>query len=286
MSLTRVTTPFKDYELLDSGDRRKCERFGDAVLVRPEPQALWSPSDPSLWASPNAVFTQKGGDSEHGQWKILREPREPWTVRWGSIVLGLKFHTFKHTGIFPEQASNWAHLTENLRKGQKVLNLFGYTGGATLAALSAGAEAVHVDASRSAIASGKRNAELSGLADASVRWIEDDAMKFVDREVRRGNAYDCIIMDPPAFGRGPKNEVWKFEDGLLPLVRSCAKLLKPGGLMYVNAYSLGFPAIAVEQVVREVFPKAASIETVELTLKETAARGFVIPAGITVRVRA
>jgi 23S rRNA (cytosine1962-C5)-methyltransferase len=259
----------------------KCERFGSVVVSRPDPLALWSPAAPQVWERATARFEQRG---EEGSWQATRQPAEDWSVSWESLKFGLRLASFKHTGVFPEQASNWKHLRDSLSAGDQVLNLFGYTGGATLAALSAGASVVHVDASRPAIASAKNNAALSGLADRPVRWMEDDAVKFVEREVRRERLYDSIVMDPPAFGRGPNRELWRFESDLTPLLRSCRKILKPGGRLLINAYSMGFPAIAVEQAAREVWPEARSVESVELTLKESSARGFLLPAGITVRL--
>lgn len=279
--LRRDIAKWEDYELLDSGDRMKLERFGPVIVARPEPQALWSPSSPELWQKAMARFEQSG---EEGNWRIITQPPEDWTIRWESLRFSLRLFTFKHTGLFPEQAANWAHLRASLKPGAKVLNLFGYTGGATLAALSAGAEVVHVDASRPAIANARANAALSGLAEKPVRWIEDDAQKFVDREFRREHKYDCIIMDPPAFGRGPGGETWRFDQHLLPLLRSVAKILAPGAQLIVNAYSMGFPALVVEQAIRDAMPQAKT-ESLELVLPESTKRGFFLPAGITIRAR-
>lgn len=281
MDLRREIAVWEDYALLDSGDRMKCERFGAVTVARPEPQALWRPSSDAPWKTVQARFEQKG---EEGNWDVKKAPPDDWTLRWEDLRFGLRLFTFKHTGVFPEQAVNWTYLRKHLRPGMRALNLFGYTGGATLAALSAGAEVVHVDASRSAIAAAKANAELSGLADRPVRWIEDDAMKFVAREARRERKYDAIIMDPPAFGRGPNKEVWRFDTGLLPLLAACRDIVAPGAHLIVNAYSMGFPAIVVEQAVRDAFPQAET-DTVELVLKESTDRGFLLPAGITVRAR-
>lgn len=279
MDLRREIAVWEDYALLDSGDRMKCERFGAIIVARPEPQALWSPCADRPWQEAQARFEQKG---EEGTWDVRKAPPDDWTLRWEDLRFGLRLFTFKHTGVFPEQAVNWAYLREHLRPGMRALNLFGYTGGATLAALSAGAEVVHVDASRSAIAVAKANASLSGLADRPVRWIEDDAMKFVARESRRDRKYDAIVMDPPAFGRGPNKEIWRFDTGLLPLLRACRAIAAPGAHLIVNAYSMGFPAITVEQAVRDAFPGART-DTVELVLQERTERAFLLPAGITVR---
>lgn len=272
---------WQEYALLDSGNRMKLERFGSVTLARPEPQALWSPSDASAWNKAMARFEQSG---EEGNWNIVTPPPQDWSISWESLRFGLRLFTFKHTGLFPEQAANWAFLRANLKPGARVLNLFGYTGGASLAALSAGAEVVHVDASRTAMASARANAALSGLAEKPVRWIEDDATKFVERENRRGRLYDCIVMDPPAFGHGPKREIWRFDTHLLPLLRSVAGILAPGAHLLVNAYSMGFPALVVEQAVRDAMPSAKT-DSVELVLPEKSARGFLLPAGITIRAR-
>ncbi|MFH1047080.1 MAG: class I SAM-dependent methyltransferase [Patescibacteria group bacterium] len=280
MDLKRDLAVWEDYELLDSGDRMKCERFGAVTVTRPEPQALWSPASPDVWRKSVARFSQQGED---GTWQVKAELPSEWTVRWENLRFGLRLSSFKHTGVFPEQAANWRYLREQVSTGDRVLNLFGYTGGATLAALSVGAEVVHVDASRPAIAAAKFNAELSGFSNRPVRWLEDDAVKFVEREARRERSYDCIIMDPPAFGRGPNKELWRFESDLLPLLLACRKILSPGGRLLVNAYSMGFPAVVIEQTVRTAFPTAKKIDSVELVLSEKSARGFVLPAGITVR---
>ncbi|HCC22285.1 hypothetical protein A2480_00270 [Candidatus Uhrbacteria bacterium RIFOXYC2_FULL_47_19] len=282
MELKRERADWQEYELLDSGHQEKCERFGEVIVVRPEPQALWSPAGTEVWQQATVRFEQRGDD---GNWRVIKEPPESWLVSWNQLRFGLRLSSFKHTGVFPEQAVNWAYLQSILKPGDQLLNLFGYTGGATLAALSAGAEVVHVDASRPAIAAAKHNAELSELADRPVRWIEDDVVKFVQREIRRERRYEVIVLDPPAFGRGPRGEVWRFEIGLQPLLFACRELLKPGGQLLLNAYSLGFPALVVEQVAREVFSEATSIESVELCLPEQAERGFLLPAGVTVRVK-
>lgn len=281
MELKREIAKWEEYELLDSGDRQKFERFGSVIVARPEPQALWSPASLEAWSKAMARFEQQG---EEGNWKIITPPPDDWSIAWETLRFGLRLFTFKHTGLFPEQAANWAHLRTTLKPGDNVLNLFGYTGGATLAALSAGAQVVHVDASRPAIASARANAVLSGLADKPVRWIEDDATKFVEREFRREHRYACIVMDPPAFGRGPDGEIWRFDTDLLPLLRAVAKILAPGGQLIVNAYSMGFPALVVEQAIRDAMPQAKT-ECIELVLQEKTPRAFLLPAGITVRAR-
>src|SRR3989338_69097 len=246
MHLTTETAQWENYQLLDSGDGKKLERFGEVTVVRPEFQALWAPEQPALWSGAHAEYVQ---DGEDGRWETHGNVPDSWTVRYHDLVFSLRRASFKHTGLFPEQAANWDVIQKTVKKGATTLNLFGYTGGATLAGLRAGAEVVHVDASKPAIASAKKNAELSGLHDRTVRWIVDDAMTFVEREVRRARRYNLVIMDPPAFGRGPKREIWRFEDHLTPLLALCKDLLRPKGVLMVNAYSMGFSARVVEQTV-------------------------------------
>lgn len=281
--LQREHAVWDDVKLLDSGDLEKCERFGDVVLVRPEPQALWHKSDATGdWKKAWATYTRAGRE---GDWDVIRPLPTSWTVRWEDLTFRIRTTSFKHTGLFPEQASNWKYLRGIVRPGMKVLNLFGYTGGATIAAASAGAdEVVHVDGSRPAVTWARENVELSGLEKRTVRYITDDVTKFTGREVRRGNTYDVIVMDPPAFGRGPDGELWRFEEHLPILLETCAQLLnRDHGHLIVNAYSLGYPALAIENLVRTAVPLVQNISAVELTLKETSARGFELPTGIVVR---
>lgn len=279
--LIRENAVWTDVELLDSGDFEKCERYGDVILVRPEPQALWAKSNNEIWKKAWATYTRTGRE---GDWDIIRPLPPSWTVGWEDLTFRIRTTSFKHTGLFPEQASNWKYLRSIVKPGMKVMNLFGYTGGVSLAAASAGAEVVHVDGSKPAIAWVKENIELSGLGARTVRYITDDVMKYVAREVRRGSQYDCIIMDPPAFGRGPEGELWKFEEHLPKLLEMCASILnKEHGYLVVNAYSLGFPALAIENLVRTSVPFVRDISAAELTLKETTARGFELPTGIVIR---
>ena len=284
MELKREQAPnWVDYELFDSGDFEKCERFGDVIFIRPEPQALWKKASQAHWGDAHAIYSRTG---KEGEWQFLQPTPNHWKMKWEDLTFQIRPTSFKHTGLFPEQAGNWRYLRQHLTPGKRVLNLFGYTGGATLAALSAGAEVTHVDASKPAVTWAKENAELSKLDDRPVRWIVDDAKKFVAREIKRGNQYDAIIMDPPAFGRGPEGELWKFEEDVPALLEDCAKLLSTGhGLLIVNAYSLGFPAIAVEQAIKTAFPAASIHEVVELTMKESTVRGFELPGGVAIRCR-
>ncbi len=279
--LIRSNAVWQDFELLDSGNFEKCERFGDVVMIRPEPQALWRGFDESIWATANLAYKRQGRE---GEWTVKKPVPESWNIKWENLTFRIRPTSFKHTGLFPEQSSNWQWLRENVTSSMNVLNLFGYTGGSTLAAASTGAKVTHCDASKPVVTWGKENAELSGLADRPIRWIVDDVQAFVAREIRRGNFYDVIIMDPPAFGRGPDGEVWQFETHLPALLAECAKLLNPGtGKLLVNAYSLGFPALSIENLIRTNVPVVKTIEAVELTLKESSTRGFELPTGIALR---
>lgn len=276
-----ATSLWKDYELLDSGNLLKYERFGSIRVVRPEPLALWLPENRDTW-KPDATYTQSGRE---GRWQTTRPLPEPWTVSCGNLTFGLHLASFKHVGLFPEHAPNWAFIKNTLKPGDQLLNLFGYTGAASIAGAAAGADVVHLDASKPAVTDGKRNQLFSELEEASIRWIVDDAKAFVNREVRRGHTYDMVLMDPPAFGRGPKGETWQFESDLAPFLESCRALLKPGGHLIVNAYALGFPARAIEQTVRSVFETTSDIECIDLMLQESTSRGFLLPAGVTIRAR-
>lgn len=281
MQLVREVAPgWSDYQLIDSGNFEKLERFGDVVFMRPEPQAMWMKDDHEAWKSADAVYQRIG---QEGEWDFKTDLPKSWTMQWEDLTFQIRPTSFKHTGLFPEQAGNWQYIRSTVKPGAQVLNLFGYTGGATLAALSAGADVVHVDASKPVITWAKENVTLSGLADKKVRWIEDDVMKFVTREIKREHRYDMIIMDPPAFGRGPEGELWKFEEHLPNLLEMCAKIMAPSARLIINAYSLGFPALAIEQLVISTIPNITIESVVELTLKESAERGFELPAGIAVR---
>ncbi len=282
MSLKREAAVWKDYELLESGDFEKLERFGEVTMLRPEPQALWRPATEHKRSEVNLIYSRSG--KEDGDWQIVKQVPKEWSITWEDLKFKLKPTSFKHVGLFPEQASNWKWLRGTLKPGMKVLNLFGYTGAATVAAASAGAEVTHCDASKPVVTWAKDNLELSGLGDKKVRWIVDDASKFVAREIRREQKYDVILMDPPAFGRGPGGELWQFEKHLPTLLEQCVQILKPeGGMLLVNAYSLGYPALAIENLVRSLNYKFKTIESVELTLKESSNRGFELPTGIVVR---
>lgn len=282
-----MTEPSSDYELIDSGDGEKLERFGKIVLSRPDPQALWSKKlDISEWKKANGSFTREEGSG----WSLSKGMVDKWTIELGGLKFIIKPTAFKHVGLFPEQSVNWEWLKEQVQSDPvgdsaeskvkvqnsvagaelEVLNLFGYTGGATLACARADAKVVHVDGSKSAIAWARENAEASGLDKKPVRWILDDARAFVSREIKRDRKYDGIIMDPPAFGHGPDNELWKIEENFLPLVKDCFKILKDKPSFFlINGYSAGYSAVAYENILLPLVEKyGGSIEIGELVIKE------------------
>lgn len=274
----------KDYELLDSGDGEKLERFGKVVLSRPDPQALWRKHlDEKDWKKADASFSRSEASAE---WSYKNGKMEKWPIEYSGLKFWIKPTAFKHTGIFPEQAANWDWMRKVMKdnEGADVLNLFGYTGGASLACAQAGAKVVHVDGSKSAITWARENAELSGLVDKPIRWILEDARVFVGREVKRGNKYDAILMDPPAFGHGANKEIWKIEEDFLPLVEECIKLLKDKPLFFIiNGYSAGYSAIAYKNVLSVLVEKfGGKVEIGELTLPETGTERL-LPCGIFAR---
>jgi len=286
------TKSSKDYELLDSGDGEKLERFGLYILRRPDPQALWPKNlEEKEWKKADASFLRSG---DSGKWKTRENLPKEWIIKMGELNFLIKPTAFKHTGLFPENEPNWIWIKEKIKNANrsiKVLNLFAYTGGATLAALSAGAEVTHVDGSKSAITWAKQNAEFSKLDKGKVRWIEDDARKFVQREIKRGNKYDAIIMDPPAFGHGANKELWKIEEDFIKLLDNCLEILSPNPLfVLVNGYSAGYSAIAYENSLQNLVKKyGGNIESGELTIEESlrhqdsagqAKSGRLLPAGI------
>jgi 23S rRNA (cytosine1962-C5)-methyltransferase len=272
------------YELLDSGMGEKLERFGDVLISRPDPQALWPKKlRKSDWDQAVAVFTH-AADEKSG-WRFTQELPEKWEVTFGELKFWVKPTSFKHTGLFPEQLENWNWLRNIIKKENRpisVLNLFGYTGGATLAAAQAGAEVCHVDGSRSAIAWARENAALSNLQDKKIRWILDDATSFINREIRRGRKYDGIILDPPAFGHGPKKELWKIDESLLPLLEACKNVLSDKPAFFIlNGYAAGYSSIAYENNLKTVF-HAGNFEKGELAIEESKT-GRLLPCGIFAR---
>lgn len=277
-----VTVPWADYELLDSGENMKLERFGTVTVARPETQALWKKQKPELWDTAQAVFTF--GDKK-GAWESKKPVPPSWPLAWQDTRFNARLTGFKHTGVFPEQSPNWAWVAERVSKIEKpnVLNLFGYTGVATLAAVQAGAFVTHVDASKQSLDWAHENARLSNISEDRVRWILDDALAFVKREVRRGASYDGIILDPPAFGRGAKGEVWKIEEDLPILLHEIKKIFseKPGSFLLVNGYAAGYAPRSFAQAVESVFGVVEG-EAGELSIKESSGERMV-PAGIYVR---
>jgi 23S rRNA (cytosine1962-C5)-methyltransferase len=276
-----ISLPWSDYEILDSGNNRKLERWGNHVLIRPETQAIWGPRNPESWRDAHAEFKFIGAK---GVWQNDGVP-ESWELVWRDARFSARLGSFKHLGVFPEQAANWEWTeacVKNLKK-PKVLNLFGYTGIASIVAAKAGAEVTHVDASKQSNTWAKNNAELSGVATDTIRFLEDDALKFAMREVRRGAEYDGVILDPPAFGRGPTNEIWQIEENLPRLLREIEKIFskKPGAFFLLNGYAAGYSPTTFLQTVKETFP-AAGGEFGELQIAE-AKSGRVIPSGIYVR---
>lgn len=280
---------WKDYELLDTSDGERLERWGKYILIRPDPQVIWKNKRVhKLWKNAHGIYrrSKSGG----GAW-VKNDIPEKWTVDYGTLTFNLKPMGFKHTGLFPEQAANWdwfsSLIKERRKQGKevKVLNLFAYTGGATAAAAQAGASVVHVDASKGMVACAKENLASSGLEDAPVRYIVDDCRKFVEREIRRGNKYDGIIMDPPSYGRGPGGEVWKLEDAVCDFVNLCEKLISDDPLfMLINSYTTGLSALTMGYVldVEVVSKHGGKSETAELALPVTQTKSF-LPCGASAR---
>lgn len=277
--------PWPDYELIDSGDNRKLERYGSHYIIRPETQALWSPIKPAEWKKAQAEFLWAGAK---GAWKKSGAP-ETWNLAWQDARFSIRLTGFKHTGVFPEQAANWEWLEEHVSALNKprVLNIFGYTGIASIVAAKKGAQVTHVDASKQSNEWGRANSEMSGVPAGSIHYLLEDALKFVEREARRGNLYDGIILDPPAFGRGPKKEVWKIEESLPRLLASAAKILakKPGAFFLLNGYAAGYAPQSFLQAVESSFPEidgGVDCEFGHLCIQESRSNRS-IPSGIYVR---
>ena len=277
-----IADGWKEYELLDCGSGEKLERWGDKLLVRPDPQAIWNtPRHHHGWKRPDGRYLRSSAGG--GSWEKGRLPGQ-WQVRYKNLTFQVKPMNFKHTGLFPEQAANWDWFGEKIRNAGrpvKVLNLFAYTGGATLSAAAAGASVTHVDASKGMVGWARENAVSSGLGDAPIRWLVDDCVKFVEREIRRGSRYDAIIMDPPSYGRGPKGEIWKIEEAIHPLIRLCVQLLSEAPLFFlVNSYTTGLaPAVLTYMLSTEICPRYGGhvqSEEIGLMVKET---GLVLPCG-------
>lgn len=283
--LILTTSSEKEYELLDSGEREKLERYGAVTLSRPDPQALWPKRLPeSEWEKRDGAFVRAKVDA---RWVFKSGVPEKWTIELGELRFWIRPSAFKHTGVFPEQVSNWKWIGEKIAGAKRtvsVLNLFGYTGGATLAAAKAGAEVCHIDGSRVAIGWARDNAALSGLSEKPVRWILDDALAFVKREVKRGKKYDAIIMDPPAFGHGPKQELWKIETHMLELLSASYAALSDDPLFFlVNGYASGYSALAYKNNLDTLAEKfGGRVSMGELSIKESGSDRL-LPAGIFAR---
>lgn len=281
-----IADNWKDYEVIDTSCKEKLERWGDYLLIRPDPQVIWdTPKKHYGWKKHSGHYhrSAKGG----GEWEFFGLPQQ-WSIGYRlpsgrELAFHLKPFSFKHTGLFPEQAANWDWFSQKIREANrpvKVLNLFAYTGGATLAAAAAGASVTHVDASKGMVTWAKENAASSGLSAAPIRWLVDDCMKFVEREIRRGNHYDAIIMDPPSYGRGPKGEIWKIEDSIHPFIRLCVKLLSQDPLFFlVNSYTTGLaPAVLTYMISTELKAFKGQVDSQEIGLPVTES-GLILPCG-------
>ncbi|MBO7289153.1 MAG: class I SAM-dependent methyltransferase [Clostridia bacterium] len=282
-----IADKWTDYNLIDASDGLKLEKWGDYYLSRPDPQAIWSyKREKNLWNNAHAEYhrSKSGG----GSWEYRKKLPEAWQVKYSELIFNVKPMGFKHTGLFPEQAVNWDFIIDKISSAQreiKVLNLFAYTGGATVASAYAGAKTVHVDASKGMVNWAKENAASSGLSNAPIRYIVDDCVKFVEREIRRGNKYDGIIMDPPTYGRGPKGELWRFEDELFNLVKKCNELMSDNPLFFiVNSYTSGISHIVVSNVLSYIIKNShgGTVTSDELGLKMSS-NGLVLPCGYTTR---
>ncbi|PWG78123.1 class I SAM-dependent methyltransferase [Pararcticibacter amylolyticus] len=282
---------WKDYELIDCGDFEKLERFGDIILIRPEPQAVWGKQLPqSEWQKLHDIRF-KGRSATSGEW-IKKNPKTPdrWYINYANkdvnIKLRLALTSFKHVGVFPEQAVNWDYISESIKLFKtaepKVLNLFAYTGGASLIAKAAGADTTHVDSIKQVVTWANENQELSNLQN--IRWVVEDALKFVKREIKRGKKYNGIILDPPAYGHGPNGEKWKLEDHILEMMQDVSRLLdEEEHFLILNTYSLGFSSVIVENLLKSTIQNPQNMETGELYLQATA--GNKLPLGVFGKVR-
>ena len=277
-----IADQWKDYEVIDTCMGEKCERWGDYILVRPDPQVIWDTGhEHPAWKQKNGHYhrSSKGG----GEWEFRNLPEE-WTIAYRELTFRLKPFSFKHTGLFPEQAVNWdwcAEKIKNAGRPVKILNLFAYTGGATISAAKAGAAVTHVDASKGMVTWARENAALSGLSDAPIRWLVDDCVKFVEREIRRGNTYDGIIMDPPSYGRGPKGEIWKIEESVYPFIKLTSGLLNKNSLFFlINSYTTGLQPAVLSYMINTAITSrfGGHAEAEEIGLPVTS-NGLILPCG-------
>jgi len=276
----------KEYELLDSGNGEKLERYGSYILRRPDPEALWQKSkDFIFWDKAELQFVRNGTKTK---WIAKSGTPNNWEISYGDLNFSIRPTSFKHTGLFPEQLPNWKWMEELIKntspKKVSVLNLFAYTGGATLACAKAGSDVCHVDGSKTAVEWARVNAELSGLKDAPIRWIVDDVLVFLKREIKRGRKYDAIIMDPPSFGHGPKDELWKIEEHFLELMKSCKEVLSDDPLfILINGYTAGYSSVVYENNLKDMMKNyKGEIEKGELVIEETGSDRL-LPCGIFAR---
>lgn len=277
-----VANDWKDYEILDMANGEKLERWKDVILARPDPQIIWKEKTfPEKWKQTNARYhrSSTGG----GSWEYEKKMPSSWKIGYKNLTFQIKPMGFKHTGLFPEQAVNWDWMMDKIAKANRpirVLNLFAYTGGATVACLAAGASVCHVDSSKGMVTWAKENVAASGLADKSVRYIIDDVNKFVNREIRRGNQYDAIIMDPPSYGRGTNGEVWKFEENIDDLVNLCTKVLSDNPLFFlINSYTTGISSTVLADILQMAIPRKGMVSAGEIGLPMTGSQ-LVLPCGI------
>ena len=280
----RTTKEWLNFEVIDTSDGEKLERWGNYTLIRPDPQIIWNTPKNSVWQKANAHYIRSAAGGGH--WEYHNLPDEAWNISYKDLTFRIKPTNFKHTGLFPEQAVNWDFMREKIENaGRKitVLNMFAYTGGATLACAAAGAEVCHVDASKGMVAWARENAALSGLGDKPIRWIVDDCKKFAEREIRRGKKYDAIIMDPPSYGRGPGGEVWKIEDAIYDLVSLCSELLSDTPLFFLqNSYTAGLSPSVMQYILGSVIQKkhGGQVTGSEIGLPVKSS-GLVLPCGNT-----
>ena len=278
----KLANNWKDYEILDMANGEKLERWGNVILIRPDPQIIWNKKEhEEKWKTANAIYNRSktGG----GSWQYKKKMPSEWKIKYKDLTFNIKPMGFKHTGLFPEQAVNWDWMINKIKEAKrdiKVLNLFAYTGGATVACLSAGASVCHVDSSKGMVSWSKENVNASGLKDRPVRYIVDDVVKFVNREIRRGNKYDAIIMDPPSYGRGAKGEVWRFEEDIASLVELCMQVMSDKPLFFlINSYTTGISAKVLENILRINMKQDGIFESGEVGLPMKDSK-IVLPCGI------
>lgn len=287
-SKTLIADDWRDYELLDSGNLQKLERFGSQRIIRPDPQAYWSPSQPVENWNADARFSSKTGDDDRGHWDVLSPAaQDEWPMRWNELTFKARRTPFRHLGVFQEHSVHWQFAQEQIRRAKqpiKVLNAFGYTGLMSIACASAGAEVVHLDASPKSNGYGKENQSLSGLQDRTIRWITDDAMKFLAREVRRGNTYQGIVLDPPKFGRGPKNETWRFEQDFPEMLAMVKELLAEDAVFVIlTTYAMRLSHYAIGQSLYDIVrPHGGALESGEMALQQVSAER-VLPTALYAR---